>query len=375
MIYLDNAATTFLKPKCVREAVVRAFNTMSSPGRGGYIFAKRASEQIYEAREVLSVLFNISSPERIVFTDNATTAINTALKGLIGRYDKLLISKMEHNAVARCSKTLENEGAYLRFIEADEDGYINVSEAKKALDEKVKVLCLIHASNVSGSLNDIESIGKEAHKNGALFMVDAAQSAGAVKIDVIKQEIDILAFPGHKGLFGPQGTGGLYIKEGINLKSLTEGGTGSMSEELFQPSVMPDRFESGTLNVPGIAGLCAGVRYILKRGVESIGEKERLDAKMLAEDLSVIKDVKVYGNPGSKESVGVVSISTPLDSMELAQKLSQHGICVRAGLHCSPLAHKSLGTFETGTVRFSPGIFTTKEQLKFTARIVENCLK
>lgn len=377
MIYLDNAATSFLKPKSVREAVMRAMSSAASPGRGGYREAVKASEIVFSARESLARLFNINTPENIIFTNNATTAINTALKGAVGKYDNLAISSMEHNAVARPANKLSDEGVGLTLIKADSQGYVTAEAVDRVLaGNKVNLVCLIHASNVSGSLNDIEKIGKIVKKHNALFMVDASQSAGAVGIDVEKCNIDLLAFPGHKGLLGPQGTGGLYIRDGLMLNSLTEGGTGSMSESLKQPDILPDRFEAGTANVPGIAGLNAGAGYILKVGADNIGRKERELAKILAEDLSVINGVKVYGRPGGEESVGVVSITTPLGSVELSDMLSkEYNIAVRAGLHCAPLAHKTLGTIETGTVRFSPGIFTTKEQIKFTARAVSQCLK
>lgn len=377
MIYLDNAATSFFKPKSVREAVMRAMSSAASPGRGGYRAAVRASEIVFDARESLAELFNIHTPESIIFTNNATAAINTALKGAVGKYDSFAISSMEHNAVARPAKTLSDGGAELILIKADQDGYVTAEAVDRALlGSKAGLVCLIHASNVSGSLNDIERIGQTVKKHNALFMVDASQSAGAVGIDTEKCKIDLLAFPGHKGLLGPQGTGGLYIREGLKLQTLIEGGTGSMSESLNQPDILPDRFEAGTANVPGIAGLCAGVRYILKTGAENIGRKERELAKILAEDLSVIKGVRVYGRPGSEDSVGVVSITAPMGSVELSDMLSkEYNIAVRSGLHCAPLAHKTLGTIETGTVRFSPGIFTTKEQIKFTVSAVERCLK
>lgn len=377
MIYLDNAATSFLKPKSVQEAVIRAMNFAASPGRGGYREAVKASEIVFLTRESLARLFNINTPENIIFTNNATTAINTALKGALGKYDNLAISSMEHNAVARPANKLSDEGAQVTVIKADEQGYVTAEAVDRALTgNKINLVCLIHASNVSGSLNDIEKIGKVVKKHNALFMVDASQSAGAVGIDVQKCNIDLLAFPGHKGLLGPQGTGGLYIRDGLMLNTLTEGGTGSMSESFKQPDILPDRFEAGTANVPGIAGLNAGVNYILKVGADNIGRKERELAKILAEDLSVINGVRVYGRPGSDESVGVVSITAPLGSVELSDMLSkEYNIAVRAGLHCAPLAHKTLGTSETGTVRFSPGIFTKKEQIKFTARAVSRCLK
>lgn len=376
MIYLDNAATSFMKPDSVKKAVIRAMNEASSPGRGGYKEAVTASEIVFSAREALAELFNIDSPENIVFTNNATTAINTALKGAVGRYDGLLISKMEHNAVARPAKKLENDGARVLAVDANREGYVDAEKAESILSkERIKLFCLIHASNVSGSVNDIEVMGSLAKKYGALFMVDASQTAGVLPIDVEKAKIDILAFPGHKSLLGPQGTGGLYIREGVSLRPLTEGGTGSMSELLEQPDIMPDRFESGTINVPGIAGMAAGVRYVLSEGVGAIGERERYLTAVLAQDLAEIKGVELCGHPGGADSVGVLSVKVPKDCVETADKLyKNYGIAVRAGLHCAPTAHKSLGTFQSGTVRFSPGPFTDRRMVKHAAWALKKIL-
>lgn len=377
LVYLDNAATSFIKPKSVYEAVLAAMKSAASPGRGGYREAVKASEALYSAREAIAKIINAPSPENIVFTCNATMAINTALKGLIKENDTLAISSMEHNAVARPAKKLADAGAKLIMITADEKGRVTPEATEKALNGKnVKMLCVMHASNVTGTLNDIEEIGKTAKKHGALFMVDAAQSIGCVPIDVIRCGIDILAFPGHKGLLGPQGTGGLYVREGIMPDTLIEGGTGSLSESLYQPDFLPDRFEAGTQNVPGIAGLFAGAEYVLKATDKAIGKRERYLAKLLAEDFSVIKGVKIYGEPGSEKSVGVVSITAPMGGVELADMLARsYGIAVRAGLHCAPLAHKTIGTLESGTVRFSPGAFTTREQIKYASAAVLKCLK
>ncbi len=375
MIYLDNAATSFLKPDSVKKAVNFSLNNFSSPGRGSYRNAYCASEIIFSAREALAKLFNIDSSENIIFTDNATTAINTALKGLIKEGDSFLISTMEHNAVARPSNLLNEKGATLYYVKGDEKGFVKKEALLSSLNPDIKLVCLIHSSNVTGSINDLTEIGKELKERDILFMVDASQSAGSVPIDVEKSCIDILAFPGHKGLLGPQGTGGLYIREGILPDSLTEGGTGSFSESLTQPLVLPDRFESGTPNVPGISGLLSGVNFILRHKVENIHAYETELIRILAEDFSVIPSVKIMGTPG-ENSTSVMSIVTKEDSSVLAEKLyKNHGICVRAGLHCAPLAHETIGTFDTGTVRFSPGFFNTREEMKKTALALCKCLK
>ncbi len=376
MIYLDNAATTFQKPECVKKAVINALNTCASPGRGGYILSRKASSVVYSAREALARLFNIPEPENIVFTNNATTAINTALKGVLKSGDKVLTTSMEHNSVLRPLKTLEKQGIETSYIKADSCGYISPEAVAKSLTPDTRLLCLIHSSNVCGSKNDLVSIGIEAKRKGVLFMVDASQSAGCSSIDVRRHNIDILAFPGHKGLLGPQGSGGLYIRKGIDISPLTEGGTGSMSESLLQPDIFPDRLESGTLCVPAIAGLLAGTNHILKVGAEEIGKYERYLTRILAEDLSAIRGVELKGSPFSENCSAVLSVVTPMDCFSLSDKLfKNHGICVRAGLHCAPLAHKTLGTFDTGTVRFSPGIYTTPRDIKKTVSAVSKCLK
>ncbi|MDP4132543.1 MAG: aminotransferase class V-fold PLP-dependent enzyme [Bacillota bacterium] len=376
MIYLDNAATTWQKPPEVYDAVMYAMKNASSPGRGAYSGARRASDIVFEARERLASLFNIDYPERIAFTCNSTQALNTGLKGIAESGDTIVISSMEHNSVLRPAYKMKDQGVNLKIVNADKNGIVNPEEIQKALYGGTKLLCLNHASNVCGSVNDIEKIGSMAKKMGVIFMVDVAQSAGTIPIDVKKCNIDILAFPGHKGLLGPQGTGGIYIGEGITLKTLTEGGTGSLSESYYQPDILPDRYESGTLNVPGIAGLSAGCKFILKHGIDSIAKSERELTKMLAEDLSVIPGVKLYGTGDYLNNAAVLSITTPMDCVELSGRLnSEYKISTRAGLHCAPLAHKTLGTFESGTTRFSPGIFNTKRDIKQTAYAVEKILQ
>ncbi len=375
MIYLDNAATTFIKPDSVSKAMLYSLRNLSSPGRGSYKNASLAGEVIYSAREALARLFNIENPENIIFTDNATTSINTALKGLISPGDSFMISSMEHNAVARPSHLLSQKGAHLYVAEGNLPGFVTPESVLSSLKPDIKLLCLIHSSNVTGSINDLEKIGKELKKRNILFMVDASQSAGSVPIDVEKMSIDILAFPGHKGLFGPQGTGGLYIREGLLLDPLTEGGTGSFSESLSQPEILPDRFESGTPNVPGIAGLLSGVKFILKEGVKNIYAHEKELLKTLYEDLSSIPSVKIAGDPLGNSSA-VLSVVTRKDSSLISKELyKNYGVCVRAGLHCAPLAHKTIGTIDTGTVRFSPGYFNTKAEMKKAAFALSKCLK
>ncbi len=283
---------------------------------------------------------------------------------------------MEHNAVSRPAESLKMRGAKLSVAKGSPDGYVTLDSVKRSLYNNTKLLCLIHASNVCGGINNIEEIGREAKKRGIIFMVDASQSAGCTDIDVEKNHIDILAFPGHKGLLGPQGSGVLYIRDGLRLDPLTEGGTGSMSESLLQPDFLPDRFESGTAAIPAIAGLLAGVKLVDKIGAKSIGKAERYLTNLLAEDLSMIKGIRIIGDYSSGEKTGVLSVVPDCDCVKLADMLyKNYGICVRAGLHCAPMAHRTLGTHKTGTVRFSPGIFNTKEDMKKTAYAVSKCMK
>lgn len=376
MIYLDNAATSYPKPPGVARAVRRALDTCASPGRGAYSLSRTAAGVVYDAREKLCELFGAKNPEQIVFCQNATMAINTALFGALRPRDRFLVTSMEHNSVIRPAKRLEGRGARLVVIRAGEDGIVDPEAVRARLDRHTRLLCVIHASNVSGSVNDIEAIGKIAKDFGVLFMVDASQSAGLLPIDVKRAGIDLLAFPGHKALLGPAGTGGLYVGERVKLAPLLYGGTGSVSESFLQPDFMPDRLEAGTLNVPGIAGLSAGVDFILRHTPEAICEHERELVKVLMEDLSVIPGVTVLGTPDLSRRAGAVAVKTTKDTSDVAAMLDcEYGICVRAGLHCAPMAHKTLGSFDSGAVRFSPGVFTTKAEIKRAAWAMERIMK
>ena len=362
MIYLDNAATSHPKPKSVYKAVCEALYRGGSAGRGGYKEAIIASSVMYECREKIAQLFNIPSPDRIAFTKNTTEAINMALKGIL-KGEGLVISHMEHNSVYRPSMKYYREGNEVLIANADKFGYLDFESLEESILSTTKLVCINHVSNVCGSVNDIRRACKIAHKKGAITMVDAAQNAEIIPIDVIKDEIDILVFPGHKGLLGPVGTGGIYIKEGIEFDTIMEGGTGSESESAYMPELMPDRLEYGTQNVVGIAGLLEGVKYILENG-EKISGHERELTKKLLENLSVIPNVHIVGNPSTENRVGVVSVYfSHKDVVEVANALADEGICTRAGLHCAVLAHEALGTLKSGTLRFSAGFSNTKEEI------------
>jgi cysteine desulfurase / selenocysteine lyase len=371
LIYLDNAATTWPKPDIVWQAMEKMIKEMgANPGRAGHRMALSAGRVIYEARESLAKLFKINDPLQIVFTLNATESINLALKGLLVTGDHVITTSMEHNAVVRPLKVLEEKGVEISVIQANNDGIINPLDVKEAIKENTKCIVMTHASNVFGAIQPIKEVGKIAKEKGIIFMVDAAQTAGVLPIDVEEMGIDLLAFPGHKSLYGPQGTGGLYIRPGIQLVPLKEGGTGSSSEEPFQPLIMPDRYESGTPNTIGIAGLGAGVEYILKEGLINIYEHEMELTKRLINGLEEIPDVIIYGPKDIEKIAPVVSFNfEDEDSSEIGFMLDRvYEIAVRTGLHCAPWAHKSLGTLQQGTVRLSLSYFNTKEDVDYVIK-------
>lgn len=370
MIYLDNAATTFPKPPEVIDAAVDFLkNCGASPGRGGYDNALAASQLLFECQENLSKLFSIPTPERIVFTKNATESINAAIFGTVRPNDEIIISSMEHNSVLRASHEATMRGAKLKIANASPNGKIDPAKIESLISDKTKLICLIHSSNVSGSINDIYSVLSIAKKHNVLTLFDLSQSAGIIPIDA--SDFDMAAFSGHKGLFGMMGTGCLYVREGIDIKPLLYGGTGSYSESARMPDFFPDIFHAGTLNAPGIASLNAGVKFILREGVY---EKEEEITHYLYDLLCDIPTISV---PGERDRTSAVSIvAKGHDSVILAENLNSMGICVRAGLHCAPLAHRTLGTIQTGTLRFSPGFFTTKAEVEQAVtslkKIIEN---
>ena len=366
MVYLDNAATTFPKPESVYEEVIRAMKEYgANPGRSGHKLALQAGRVIYDTREIIAKLFKIENPMNVVFTSNCTDSLNIAIKGLLKPGDHVITSSMEHNSVLRPLKALEDKGIELTIIECDKKGYINIDNIEKNIKENTKLIVTTHASNVTGTIFPIKDIGQLAKDNGIIYMVDAAQTAGVYDIDVNEMNIDILAAPGHKSLLGPQGTGILYVKEGVCIDCTKQGGTGSSSESLLQPEMMPDKFESGTPNTPGIAGLYAGVKYILDKGIENIQSHERELTKYFLDELLKIKEVTIYGPCDPNKQAPVISINIEeQDSSEVGYILdSVFDIGIRTGLHCASLAHKTIGTLEQGTIRFSIGYFNTKDDI------------
>lgn len=366
MIYLDNAATTWPKPEEVYKAVDDCLRGIGgNPGRGGHSSARTATYILYEAREALAELFQIKQPTNIVFAFNATDALNMAILGSLRQGDHVVTTSMEHNAVARPLRWLESNGVQLTVVSSDEQGRPDLTALGQIIKKGVTAVVMSHASNVTGTVMPIDCIGELTAQYGGLFIVDAAQTAGVENIDVDKMNIDMLAFSGHKGLFGPQGTGGLYIREGISLNPLRYGGTGSQSEYDVQPDFLPDRLESGTPNTPGIAGLLAGVRFILATGREKIRSKEMVLAQKLLKGLTGMGGVRVYGL-SDHERTAVVSFNIiGVDSGEIAHILdSEFSIACRAGLHCAPWAHNTIGTLKTGTIRLSPGFFNTENEIE-----------
>ncbi|MGQ9693186.1 MAG: aminotransferase class V-fold PLP-dependent enzyme [Thermodesulfobacteriota bacterium] len=366
-IYLDHAATSFPKPPSVYQAIMDVLRRVGgSPGRSDHRAAREASQIVQETREKIARLFAIPQTEQVIFTHNATEAINLGLKGLLSSKDHVLISSMEHNSVVRPLRRLEEIGVKFSIVPCSREGYLDPAALKKGLQPKTKLIVLTHASNVTGTIFPIEEIGHFARSRGIFFMVDAAQTAGLLPIDVQKMKIDLLACPGHKSLYGPQGTGFLYVSPEIDLKPLLEGGTGTNSESDRQPKDLPFSLESGTLNTPGIAGLGAGISFIMKEGLEKIWRQESQLTKRLLKGLQKISGLKIYGSFKAEERVPVISFNlNSIHPGHLAYLLDEiYNIGVRAGLHCAPHAHRSLGTFPYGAVRVSLGLFNKIKEVE-----------
>lgn len=361
MIYLDNAATTLIKPYSVINACNLWLSKYSAnPGRGGHKLSLNASNKIYECRELTAKLFNIKRPENIIFTLNTTMALNIAIMGFVKPGMHVVISGMEHNSVFR---PVSNCGCNYTIAEPDPTGYVSAESIKKSVKPNTSLIIVTHASNIVGTINPIKEIGEFAKSRGIKFLVDGAQSAGVLDIDVERDNIDMLAFAGHKMLMGPTGTGGLYVSPDITLSPIIYGGTGSVSESSNQPDFMPDRLESGTLNIVGIAGLTEGVRYVLKNTVKAIRQHELRLTERLLQGLYNMDNISLYGGA---DRVGIVSFSVKnTDSVSVCNILDTMNIAARGGLHCAPLAHKSLNT-PKGLARLSVGCFNTNSHIDYT---------
>ncbi len=374
MIYLDNAATSWPKPPTVVQAVADFIKRgCANPGRSAHAMARMADEAVMHTREIIAGFFNISNPLRIVFMPNTTYALNTAIQGIINPGDHVVTTMMEHNSILRPLSTLEKAGIiWIDYIEPDKFGRITIQSIKKTVTKSTSVLCMTHSSNVTGAIMPVAEAGKHCRANGVLFLVDSAQSAGIVPIDVENMCIDILAFPGHKGLLGLQGTGGLYVRENVPIRPLVQGGTGSFSDSLTQPDIFPDVLESGTLNVPGIAGLGKAVQYIIDTGISNIFLKKQQLLRMLMEGIEKESNITVY-SPIPEANSGILAFNIEnMDSSEVGYLLDKRfGVCVRSGLHCAPLAHRSLGTRDRGMVRISPGFFNDENEIDLTVKALQ----
>jgi cysteine desulfurase family protein len=376
MVYFDNPATSWPKPPQVKEAMNRFMEEIgANPGRSGHSRSIEAARIVYETREALSVLFHVKDSSRIVFTLNATESINLALKGLLKPGDHVITSSMEHNSVMRPLRDLEKKRIELSVIPCSNEGMLDPQEVEKKIRSNTRMVVLNHASNVTGTLLPIEEVGFITRRHDLLFLVDAAQTAGAYPIDVEKGGIDLLAFTGHKSLYGPQGTGGLAIGEGVNEKEmipLKQGGTGSRSEFEEQPDFLPDCFESGTPNGVGLAGLLAGVQVVLEKGVEQIRQNEMALIIKLVKGLKNIPQVKLYGPELQEDRIATLSFNfTHLSPSNGALRLEKEfGILCRPGLHCAPSAHRTIGTFPKGTIRFGLSFFNTEAEVETTVQAI-----
>ena len=373
-IYLDNAATTFPKPSQVTEAVERTLRENSAnPGRGGHHMSLDAGRMVMECRESVARFFAIPDASRLAFTANATEAINLGLFGALNPGDRVVTTSMEHNAVVRPLRALSDQGVKVIRVDADPLGLVDPMVLREACVPGTRLVIMTHCSNVTGTLQTIEDIGPWCREQGVLFMVDAAQSAGVFPIDVEKMAIDLLAVPGHKSLMGPTGTGFLYVRKGLDLKPLLYGGTGNFSQSAIQPSAMPERLESGTLNTVGLAGLKAGIEFLEKRGLDHVRAHEQDLLFQLIEGLQTIDNVVLYGPLCSARHGGALSFNVKnVDPSMLGFRLDhEYGICCRVGLHCAPEAHDSIGTLPEGTVRLSPGYFNTADDINQTLAAIQ----
>jgi len=376
MIYFDNAATSWPKPPGVTEAMVHFMKEVgANPGRSGHRLSVEAGRIVYEAREAVAELFNIEDPLRIAFGYNATEGLNLALRGYLRPRDHVITSSMEHNSVMRPLRALEREGVELTVVACSPEGFLDPADVEAAIRPNTVMVALNHGSNVVGSLLPVAEAGHICRQRDLLLLVDAAQTAGVYPIDVEADHIDLLGFTGHKALCGPMGTGGLYIGPRVDLgrfEPLKRGGTGSRSELEEQPDFLPDMCESGTANTVGLAGLGAGVRFVLEQGVENIRRHEEELTAQLIEGLKAIPSVTLYGGHDAVRQTAAVSFNVAgLEPSEVGLQLDEeYGILCRVGLHCAPSAHKTIGTFPTGTVRFGLSYFNTEEEVDLAIQAV-----
>ena len=378
-VYLDNAATTFPKPKQVVDAMYNyMLNIGGNAGRGNYSNSLQSNRCLYDARETICNFFGYDNPSNVIFTNNVTTSLNMLIKGLLKPGDHVITSSMEHNSVMRplidCKNSIHID---LDIVNADSKGFVSVDDIEKSIRSETKLVIITQASNVTGSIQNIKQIGKLCKDNGIFFIVDSSQGAGVLDINMKLIHADAIAFTGHKSLLGPQGIGGFIIDDNLNKNclSILQGGTGSLSYSLEQPDFLPDKFECGTHNLPGIVGLSESIKFINSIGLNEINEHNKYLLKYLLNGLMNISGLKVYGDTSGDNSTTCVSInSDSLDASELGYLLENEGIKTRCGLHCSPLAHKTIGTYPNGTVRLSLSYFTTKADIEYTLKSINKII-
>lgn len=375
MIYLDHAATSLPKPQPVVLAVTAAMNCLGNSGRGAHSASLGASRVIYETREALSDFFGGDGPEQVVFTPNATAALNTVIQGILNPGDRVVTTEMEHNSVLRPLYRMERQGVSLSIVPADEKGRLSMEELEQELKPGTKAFFCTHASNVTGNVNDLKTIGRMCRERGILFVADVSQSAGILPIDMREMGIDILCFTGHKGLLGPQGTGGICVRRGVCIRPLMVGGSGILSYSREHPDQMPVALEAGTLNGHGIAGLQAALAYIREQGQEKLRKKELDLMWYFYDQVSRLSQVTVYGDFSSREALRTPVVSLNIgeeDSGWAAGELAErYGIQTRAGAHCAPLMHEALKTRDRGAVRFSFSHLNTREEVERAVYAVE----
>ncbi|SHK35588.1 aminotransferase class V-fold PLP-dependent enzyme [Hespellia stercorisuis] len=371
MIYLDNAATTMKKPQEVVDAVVHAMGSLGNAGRGVHSASLESSRTVFDTRERLAAFFHADSPKQIVFTSNSTEALNTAVKGVLNPGDHVITTMLEHNSVLRPLYELERAGVELSFVQSSRQGTVDYEDFEKEIRENTKAIVCTHGSNLTGNLVDIKRVGEIAKKHDLIFIVDASQTAGVFPIDVKDMHVDILCFTGHKGLLGPQGTGGMCVREGLVVRPLKTGGSGVQTYSKTHPVEMPTALEAGTLNGHGLAGLDAAVQYLEKKGIDEIRREEQHLMWRFYDGVKDLPGVKIYGDfDRSQERCAIVTLNIgDYDSSEVSDELSMtYEISTRPGAHCAPLMHEALGTVEQGAVRFSFSHFNTEAEIDEAVR-------
>lgn len=377
MIYLDNAATTMHKPKEVIDAVVCAMSSMGNAGRGANEASLSASRIIYDTREKLCRFFHGENPRQIVFTNNSTESLNIAIKGLLNPGDHVITTMLEHNSVLRPLYEMKEKGVELTIIESDKKGRFCLEDMESAIRQNTRMIVCTNGSNLTGNYVPLKPVGELAKKHGPLFVVDASQTAGVFPIDVQDMMIDVLCFTGHKGLLGPQGTGGMYVKEGIKIRPLKTGGSGVQTYSKTHPAEMPTALEAGTLNGHGIAGLHAAMSYLEETGVDHIRAREQELMWRFYEGVKDIPEITIYGDFSTKERCAIVTLNIgEYDSSEVSDALlTEYSISTRPGGHCAPLMHEALGTVEQGAVRFSFSHYNTEEEVDTAIEAVRELAK